>query len=35
MYTVLRMRMTREFNKLLPPLPDLIRRLLGVNHLEN
>jgi hypothetical protein len=34
MYTVLRMRMTREFNKLLPPLPDLIRRLLGVYHLE-
>jgi hypothetical protein len=35
MYTVLRMRMTREFNKLLPPLPDLIRRLLGVYHLES
>jgi hypothetical protein len=34
MYTVLRMRMTREFNKLLPPLPDLMRRLLGVYHLE-
>ena len=34
MYTVQRMRMTREFNKLLPPLPDLIRRLLGVYHLE-
>lgn len=34
MYTVLRMRMTREFNQLVPPLPDLIRRLLGVHHLE-
>jgi hypothetical protein len=34
MYTVLQMRMTREFNKLLPPLPDLIRRLLGVYHLK-
>ena len=34
MYTVLRMRMTREFNQLVPPLPDLIRRLLGVYHLE-
>jgi hypothetical protein len=34
MYTVLRMRMTQEFNRLLPPLPDLIRRLLGVYHLE-
>ena len=35
MYTVLGMRMTQEFNKLLPPLPDLIRRLLGVYHLED
>jgi hypothetical protein len=34
MYTVLRMRMTREFNRLVPALPDLIRRLLGVYHLE-
>jgi len=34
MYTVLRMRMTREFNRLVPPLPDLIRRLLGVYPLE-
>lgn len=34
MYTVLRMRMTNEFNRLLPPLPDLVRRLLGVYHLE-
>ncbi len=34
MYTVLRMRMTEEFNRLLPPLPALCRRLLGVYHLE-
>jgi hypothetical protein len=34
MYTVLRMRMTQEFNRVVPPLPDLIRRLLGVYHLE-
>ncbi len=34
MYTVLRMRMTQEFNRLLPPLPDLIRRLLGIYHLQ-
>jgi hypothetical protein len=34
MYTILRMRMTKEFNQLVPPLPDLIRRLLGVYHLE-
>jgi hypothetical protein len=32
MYTVLRMRMTREFNRVVPPLPDLVRRLLGVYH---
>ncbi len=34
MYTVLRMRMTQEFNQLLPPLPGLIRRLLGIYYLE-
>jgi hypothetical protein len=34
MYTVLRMRMTREFNELVPRLPDLIRRLLGVYYQE-
>jgi hypothetical protein len=34
MYTVLGMRMTNEFNRLLPPLPALVRRLLGVYHLE-
>jgi hypothetical protein len=34
MYTVLQMRLTREFNQVVPPLPHLIRRLLGVYHLE-
>ena len=34
MYTVFQMRMTREFNRVIPPLPDLVRRLLGVYHLE-
>jgi len=34
MYTVLQMRMSREFNRVIPPLPDLVRRLLGVYHLE-
>jgi hypothetical protein len=34
MSTVLRMRLTQEFNRILPVLPDLIRRLLGVHHLE-
>ncbi len=29
-YTVLRMRMTQEFNKVMPPLPELASRLLGV-----
>lgn len=30
MYTTLRMRMTQEFNKVVPQLPELTRRLLGV-----
>lgn len=34
MYTVLRMRMTQEFNRIVPELPGLVRRLLGVYHLE-
>jgi hypothetical protein len=33
MNTVLRMRMTQEFTRMLPPLPDLVRRLLGVHYL--
>jgi hypothetical protein len=31
MYTTLRMRMTQEFNRIVPELADLVRRLLGVN----
>ena len=34
MYTVLRLRMTQEFNRIVPELPDLVRRLLGVHRLE-
>jgi hypothetical protein len=34
MYTVLRLRMTQEFNRIVPELPDLVRRLLGVRQLE-
>jgi hypothetical protein len=32
MYTTLRMRMTQEFNRIVPELGDLVRRLLGVNR---
>ncbi len=32
MYTTLRMRMTQEFNKIVPELGDLVRRLLGVHR---
>jgi hypothetical protein len=28
------MRMTQEFNKVVPDLPDLVRRLLGVYRME-
>ncbi len=31
MYTVLQMRLSREFTKVMPPLPGLVRRLLGVH----
>jgi hypothetical protein len=34
LYTVLRLRMTNEFNRIVPELPELVRRLLGVHHLE-
>lgn len=34
MYTVLRLRMTQEFNKVVPPLPELVRRLLGTHRME-
>lgn len=32
MYTTLRMRMTQEFNQVVPDLDDLLRRLLGVHR---
>lgn len=32
MYTVLRMRMSQEFNRIVPELPSLTRRLLGINE---
>lgn len=35
MHTVLRMRLTQEFTNVLPPLPALTRRLLGVYHPQN
>jgi hypothetical protein len=34
MYTITRMRMTKEFNKVIPQLPELVRRLLGVYKME-
>lgn len=34
LYTVTRLRMTQEFNRVIPQLPDLVRRLLGVHRLE-
>ena len=34
MYTTLRLRMTQEFNKVVPQLPELTRRLLGVWRME-
>lgn len=33
-YTTVRMRMTQEFNRVIPPLPELCRRFLGVYKLE-
>jgi hypothetical protein len=34
MYTTLRLRMTQEFNKVVPQLPELCRRLLGTWRME-
>lgn len=34
MYTTLRMRMTQEFNKVVPQMPELTRRILGVWRME-
>ena len=33
-YTTVRMRMTQEFNRVIPPLPELCRRFLGVYKME-
>jgi hypothetical protein len=35
MYTTLRMRMTQEFNRVIPDLAELVSRLLGVHRLES
>ena len=34
LYTVLRIRMTQEFNRVVPELPELSRRLLGLRAME-
>jgi hypothetical protein len=34
MFTVFRMKLSKEFNRILPELPELTRRILGVQHLE-
>jgi hypothetical protein len=34
MYTTLRLRMTQEFNQVVPQMPELMRRILGVWKLE-
>lgn len=34
LYTVTRMRMTQEFNRVIPQLPELVRRLFGVYRWE-
>ncbi len=33
-YTTVRMRMTQEFNRVIPPLPELCRRFLGLYRME-
>ena len=33
-YTILRMRMTQEFNKVMPGLTEFSRRILGIHHLK-
>lgn len=34
MYTVFRVKLSQEFNRILPELPELTQRVLGVHHLE-
>ena len=33
MYTVFRVKLSQEFNRILPELPELVQRVLGVRHL--
>ena len=33
-YTTLQLKMTQEFTKVIPPLPELCRRMLGVHRME-
>ena len=33
MYTVFRIKLSQEFNRILPELPELVQRVLGVQHL--
>ncbi|MFQ5437004.1 MAG: hypothetical protein ACE5FD_19270, partial [Anaerolineae bacterium] len=34
MYTTLRLRMTQEFNQVIPQMPELVRRILGVWRMD-
>ena len=34
MYTVFRVKLSDEFNRILPELPELTRRVLGVQKME-
>lgn len=34
MYTVFRVKLSQEFNRILPELPELVERVLGARHLE-
>lgn len=34
MYTVFRVKLSQEFNRILPELPELVQRVLGVRHLS-
>ena len=34
MYTVFRVKLSKEFNRILPELPELARRVLGVQKME-
>jgi hypothetical protein len=34
MYTVFKVKLSQEFNRILPELPELTQRVLGVHKLE-